>query len=409
MGEKEKNTLKRMMVIVVSVTLLTYIIYQAYMMIYKPLKTEIAYTYTAIDTVDTDVFVAREESYITNNTKGTIISVAEDGSRVAKNQEVAVVFSDSAAADTYSRLNELSASIDRYTRLAKQTDNYTFDINDLDKNIDDAVMNLADVVTHQKYQSLSNSIDNVRNQVVTRQVAVGNSFDFEKKLQQLKDEYNVLSKKSSKHKSVVSDKSGYYISGVDGYETLVDCSKISSLTVDQIFEVLQSKPKETPKGAIGKIVNEFAWYFICVVDSNSIGNLEVGDTLTVRLPYSAVNSVKATVFAINENNGDKTAVILSCNRMNSDISSLRNESAELVIDSYTGLKISSSAIRVNDKGEKGVFVQKGNLVEFRKVNIVYSDDDFVLSSTDVNGDGYVKLYDNVIIEGKDLYDGKIIK
>ena len=87
----------------------------------------------------------------------------------------------------------------------------------------------------------------------------------------------------------------------------------------------------------------------------------------------------------------------------------RTLNAELVIDSYSGLKISSSAIRVNDKGEKGVYVQNGNLVEFKKVNIIYSGDDFILSETDVGKDGYVKLYDNIIIEGKDLYDGKIIK
>jgi hypothetical protein len=95
--------------------------------------------------------------------------------------------------------------------------------------------------------------------------------------------------------------------------------------------------------------------------------------------------------------------------MNPDVASLRHETAEIVIASHTGLKIPSSALRVNDDGEKGVYVLSGNIAKFRKVNIVYSEDDFVLSRTEEGQEGYVRLYDNIITEGKDLYDGKIVK
>ena len=408
MGDKEKNVLKRFIIVAISVTILTYIVYQAYMMIYDPIKTEIAHVYTVEDTVQTEVFVARDESYITNKRSGTIISVVNDGSRVAKGQEVAVVFSDTDAAATYTRLKELEESIDRYKKLANQTDNYTFDINDLDSNIDNSVISLVDTISSDNFSQLSESINDVRNNIVTRQIATGNSVDFGKKLQQLEKEYDELSKKSSKHSTVVSNKSGYYISGTDGLEKIVDCSKVRAFTVDDIYEIFKSKPETVPEGSIGKIVNEFSWYFLCVVDSNSVGSLEVGDALTVNLPFSSVNNVHAVVYAINENTGDKAAVILTCNLMNSDISSLRHETAELVIDSYTGFRINARAVRVNDKGEKGVYVRNGNMVEFRKINIIYSGDDYVLSSTEVNKDGYVKLYDNIIVEGKDLYDGKVI-
>ncbi len=409
MSEKDKLLAKKIGVGLVVVFVFMYIIYQLYMMVYTPVETEIAYDYTIEDTVDTEVFVAREESYITNDKKGTIISVASDGSRVAKGEEVAVVFSDTAAADTYIRLNELSESIERYKRLASQSDNYTFDIDDLNDNIDTSVMELMDVISSGNFDNISYNLNDVRDQVVTRQIATGNMLDFESKLQELQAEYDELSKKSSTHSSVVATKPGYYISGVDGLEQIVDCSKVKEYTVDDIYEVLKGKVENPPEGSIGKIVTDFTWYFLCIVDSNNIGNLEVGDKITVNLPYSSVNSVKATVYAINENTGKESSVILSCNLMNSDISSLRRENAELVIDSYSGLKISSSAIRVNEDGEKGVFVQNGNLVEFKKVNIIYSGDDFILSETDVGKDGYVKLYDNIIVEGKDLYDGKIIK
>ena len=409
MGEKEKNVVKKFAIIAVALTLLTYIGYQVYKMAYSPVETEIAREYTVEDTVETDVFVARNENYITNEKDGTIISVVDDGSRVAKNQEVAVVFSDTEAADTYSRLRELETEIERYKKLSSQSDNYTFNINDLDDNIDTAAIELVNSVWKKDFTKIDEDINDVRDQIVTRQIATGNSIDFETKLESLESEYNDLSKKNSSHTSVVSDTSGYYISGTDGLEKIVDIAKIKDLSVDDIYGILKSKAEDVPDGAIGKVVTDFTWYFLCVVDSNRTGTLEAGDTITVNLPFSAVNSVKATVYAINENTGDKSALVLSCNLMNSDISSLRHETAELVIDSYTGLRVPSAAIRVNDDGEKGVFVQNGNIIEFRKLNIVYTADDYVLSNADSTDDSYVSLYDNIVTKGKDLYDGKIVK
>lgn len=409
MGESEKNVVKKFVIIAIAITLLTYIGYQVYRMAYSPVKIEIVREYTVEDTVETDVFVAREEKYITNKKEGTIISVIDDGSRVAKNQEVAVVFSDTEAADTYSRLRELETEIERYKKLSSQSDNYTFNINDLDENIDIASMDLVNSVWKKDFSAIDESINNVRDQIVTRQIATGNNIDFNTKLSALETEYKELSKKNAEHSSVVSDSSGYYISGTDGLEKIVDTAKVKNLSVDDIYGVLKSRAEDVPDGAIGKVVTDFTWYFLCVVDANRTGTLEVGDSITVNLPFSAVNSVKATVYAINENTGDKAAIILSCNLMNSDISSLRHETAELVTNSYTGLRVSATAIRVNDDGEKGVFVQNGNIIEFKKLNIIYTSDDYVLSSADSADDSFVRLYDNVVTEGKDLYDGKIVK
>lgn len=124
------------------------------------------------------------------------------------------------------------------------------------------------------------------------------------------------------------------------------------------------------------------------------------------MPTSSVSSVPAKVAAMNTS-GNKTAVILSSNWMNSSIAALRKESAELVMHSYTGLKVNVDAVDVNDKGEKGVYIKSGNMARFRKLDIIYSTDKYVISREHETGN-YVSLYDNVIIGGNGLYDGKII-
>ncbi|NLL63794.1 MAG: hypothetical protein GX241_06125 [Ruminococcaceae bacterium] len=409
MNAKEKRLVKSLGLLALGLLAIAYVVYQIFMLAYTPIETEVALEYTVEDVLETETFIARNETYIINDKTGTIISVVDDGSRVAKGQEVAIIFTDDLAADNYLKIRDLEMQIERYTRLASQSDNYTFNINDLDGYIDNAVMEYVRAVDNERFAFLSDSIDNLRDQVVTRQIATGSHFDFQTKLKELKFEYEGLKDKNTKHATVKAGQSGYYISGTDGLEQIVDCSKVEELTVDDIYSVFKAKAEKTPDGAIGKMVTEFTWYFLCVVDANRIGNLEVGDFITVNLPFSAVNTIKAKVHAINENTGDEAAVILSCNLMNSDISSLRHETAELVIDSYKGIKIPVSAIRVNERDEKGVFIQKGNIIEFRKINIIYSAKDYILSKSDANEEGYVRLYDNVITEGKDLYDGKVIK
>ena len=410
MNETQKKRLQKYGVIAVSVLLIVYIVYQAYMMIYDPVGTELAYEYTIEDTVDAEVFVARSESYINNSKKGTIISAIEDGSRVSKNQPVAYVFTDTAAADTFTELRDLEVQLERYKVLARQSDNYIFDVEDLDMYVDQEAVKLVDLVNERHFTLLDETINDFRNQVVTKQISTGSKVDFDSRLASLQVKYDTLSKKSTKHTDIVSKNSGYYIGYTDGYENVIDYKEISKIGIDDIRKALEAEPKSVPSGVIGKVVTEFTWYFLSVLEADKVASLSVGNTVTVVLPFSAVNTVEAKVYAMNENKETgEVALILSCSVMNPDAASLRHENAQFVIASHTGIKVPSSAIRVNKDGEKGVYVLSGNIAKFKKINIVYTEDDFILSQAEDGADGYVSLYDNIITEGKDLYDGKVFK
>ena len=410
MSEAQKRKLQKYGAIAVSILLIVYIVYQAYMMIYDPVETELAYEYTVEDTVEAEVFVARAESYINNSKKGTIISAVDDGSRVSKNQPVAMVFADTEAADTYLELRELETQIERYNILAKQSDNYIFDVEDLDLYIDEDALKLVNLVDERHLTLLDDTINDFRNQIVTKQIATGNNIDFKSRLESLQVKYDNLSKKSTKHTDIISKSSGYYIGYTDGYENVIDCKEISKISIDDIRKALEAEPKEVPTGVIGKVVTEFTWYFLSVLEADKVGSLTVGKTVTVVLPFSAVNTVEAKVYAMNENKETgEVALVLACDIMNNDVASLRVENAQIVTASYTGIKVPSASIRVNEDGEKGVYVQSGNIAKFKKINIVYTEDDYILSKAKDGDDGYVTLYDNIITGGKDLYDGKVIK
>ena len=93
--------------------------------------------------------------------------------------------------------------------------------------------------------------------------------------------------------------------------------------------------------------------------------------------------------------------------MNENLAGFRIEDIEIITDEYTGFKVPNSAIRTVD-GEKGVYIIRGNLMGFRKVHILYSTDKFSLVDNPENSSDFIRLYDNVVTEGVELYDNKLI-
>ncbi|MDE5916852.1 MAG: hypothetical protein K2G62_01840, partial [Oscillospiraceae bacterium] len=84
---------------------------------------------------------------------------------------------------------------------------------------------------------------------------------------------------------------------------------------------------------------------------------------------------------------------------------------------YEGIKIPRKAIRFDDVKEtvtdektgeeksvtvncKGVYVKVGEQIVFKKIDVIYEGDRFVLSSLNA-GNGYAALYDDIVVEGVD--------
>ena len=79
----------------------------------------------------------------------------------------------------------------------------------------------------------------------------------------------------------------------------------------------------------------------------------------------------------------------------------------MVKKEYDGLKVSKNALRVVDS-KRGVYVLTGMQVKFVEVNVLFSNDSYMICEKQSADDSVLRLYDEVIVKGKNLYDGKII-
>ncbi|MBO7519588.1 MAG: hypothetical protein J6T73_02315, partial [Clostridia bacterium] len=115
-----------------------------------------------------------------------------------------------------------------------------------------------------------------------------------------------------------------------------------------------------------------------------------------------------TVKCINMSKDNNTAVVIfSCQQMNSDLATMRRGPITVVNKVYRGLKLSKKDLRVVN-GVTGVYTVSGMRLKFVPVNVIYSTEDFIICEQDDKDKNPLRLYDEVVVKGRGLYDGKII-
>ena len=134
-----------------------------------------------------------------------------------------------------------------------------------------------------------------------------------------------------------------------------------------------------------------------------------GSDVSLSFSETDEESVPGEVMKIfSDDTSENNIVIIRCNRMSSDLAQMRTAQAQIQFESYTGLRVPEKAIRIQNNVQ-GVFVRIGDRVSFKQIYPIFVGEDFVLSSIDeLDTDGSLQLFDEIIVEGTDLYDGKLL-
>lgn len=407
----KNKTVKRISSIVAIVLIVgffsSYIIYHLVNRSNSEIKTEFALKETVYKTIDTKCFVIRDEEFIKSDASGTTVSFVTNGERVAQGDTVSVVFDSSEDAAAYLKSQELKKSIEHYEDLAGQANFQPLNINSLTKKINNELTDYLDAVDSRDFKGAMYSAEMFRDSVTGKQIATGKALDLSDKLAELNEELDSLNSNGLEFTEIKSDNAGYFISGADGYEKTLDFAEIDNLTVKELKKVLKSKPEKVASDVVGRTVSSFKWYIACVVDTDKTVDISSDKKIYLNFPESGIEKLPVKIHKIGERTDKETVVIFSCDEMNESLSDFRIEKIEIITDEYSGFKISNSAIRTVD-GVQGVYIVRGNLMGFRKIKIIYTNDDYSIVTAPDNVSGYIKLYDKVVTEGVDLYDNKLI-
>lgn len=359
-------------------------------------------------------FLVRDEEYINQKTTGTVVPLIKDGMRVASGDAVARVCASDEDAANVSALLEAKESLARYQEISEQTELNALDMEKLNKTIDASFTELVRTSNSGDFSELSRNIEELENKLASKQILKDGTIDLTAKFNELNSKIQTLELKSINTSDVLAPLSGYYISNLDGYENAMDYNKISDLTVSEAEKLFEKKPGDV-SGQMGKIVGSYKWYLVTIMDSKYSLLMSEGEKMKINMPYYGFKNVEVVVEKISTTQNDKVAVAFSCNMMNETYANMRTEDIELVFKEYTGYKINSSAIR-REKDEKGkevdvVYILRGDIMNARVIDIIYDAGDYVIVSEESKAtSGYrpIKRYDEVIVKGRNLSDGKSI-
>lgn len=433
-SEKDKKILA-IIAAVTGVLLVLWIVQNFYTSATGKLVTEFALNYTQVESVLVDGFAVRDEgefengknsSFLYKNSSSYYVPLVEDSANVSNNDSIAIAFSDEASAVAYRERVALREKITALKELKSQGGLSYLNVVGLNSLIYSSAVDYADSVSTGKSENLHKIADNFTQRLTTKQIATGEKLDFDAAIKEYTDEYEALKYSLGDYKRVYAPRAGYFVSNVDGYENIVSYNDVASKKLKcKSGEKFCNAEAESYDNVYGKIVGQFTWYFVFDMAASQVSSMNEGTTVYVNFPAKGISNVKMSVYDISEAKDSVITVTLRCKMMNEDLVALRKEKAEIVIKSHSGLKISQKAIVKNDEGIDGVYVLSGNYVEFSPVDIKYYGEDYVIADKyyvikkDDKGENYIdyeetdkyrsiKLYDNIVVKGKNLYDGKIV-
>lgn len=394
------------LIISVVVLIVLFVVIQFYKVTHIELKTQTATVSTVYDKVSSDALFIRDESVVKKAATGVTVSCFEDGDKINVKGNVAMQFSSSKAAANYSKYTDLTNQIKYYQTLEAQTVGQSANLETINEDIEQKVINYADGLCKNKIGDTAEDLDSV---LVRRQLIIGEDVDLLSIIENLRDKRNSYSSFSKPDKYIKTDESGVFSSYTDGYENIIDFDKAEETSIDEFKSAFSAVNKsQDVADNVGKLVTSYTWYVQTLVSTDTVKNLENGDYVNIVLKDDSSKEFKAEIVSgADVSLGQKeTLLILKLNEMDADIAKLRKAEIEIRRNEYEGIKIPSEALHVVD-GKKGVYVLIASQIKFREVNIIYSDDDYVLAEYDESNTNSIHLYDKIITQGKDLKDGKV--
>lgn len=401
--------------IAVAAAALAYLGYHFFEGFSADIETEYATLVTDSDVVPLDAYIMRSESVIfaASATSGHSVGyVFSDGTKVHGGQVVANIYTGDGSSD------EAIVDLDRRIDLLESS-NLTDGMTSSDTYVIDSKIQNYYYLIHQStllgnYSNLTKRRDELLTLINKRRILTGVTTGYSDRIESLTAERAMLSAgQDTIAESVGAPYAGYFYSTTDGYESTFSASKVESLTLAEFDKMLSSQPTRYSDRTVGKMVSDFNWYIVCETTRDSLRYFTKGYSYYVNFPYNDDISIKMTLSNIvSEVGSDRVLLVLETERIPEDFSFRRMQPVELVRSSYTGYRVPISAARLVD-GKQGVYIMIGNTIEFREIDILLEMDGYyiVAEQDPVNDPDYASklgLYDQIVVSGKNLYDGKLI-
>lgn len=379
-----------------------YIVLQLYAILGRTYQTETAISASMEDTVPLSGIAMFDAVPVSGG--GSLGYLVEDGERVTEGTVLAEIYTDPAQSTQREELDRLDRIIDLLT---KSENSVGSDLALLTAQTRTALFNLLDQLDTASYTGMSDAIDEFLLAQNRLQISTGQSSGFTATLADLQTQRAAAAAALEGLQTITADRNGYFISTAAALPLDLTEDTLKSDTAAALSERLQQEIPTTGSDLAGRIVTGFSWRFYGVCDLDTAARFDGVTSVKIRVPGKQDEALDATVTEVA---ADETAglakITLECRTINADVLRLGREDAEIVLNTYKGIRVSKRAMHIVD-GERGMYVKYGSLQRFRRIVVLFEDENYLLLDPEAE-DNEVRLYDEIIVEGPNLQDGGLV-
>ena len=383
-----------------------YIIVQCFVIFRQSYKTETAIRYTMAESVRLSGVVAFDSVDVAGG--GNLGYLVQDGERVTNGTVVAECYTNDEQGVQRERLDRLARTI---TLLTKSQNSTGSELSVLTNQTRQSLYNLLDKLDTAQYSGITDAEDAFLLAQNRMQVNTGQTEGFTQTIQVLQTEYDGIKAQLDTLQTITAATNGYF-SSVSASPTIVtDAAQLDAATPAELNELLQNGfPAADTTNCAGQIATGFSWKFYAVCDLATADRLDGISSVKISVPGKQNTPLSATVQELTRDEDAGLAkLVVSCQTVNAEILSFGVETAQIDLKTYEGIRIDKAALHIVD-GQRGVYVKYGNLQRFLKIETLYEDENYILipDNGKLGTDNEVRLYDEIIVQGTNLQDGKLL-
>lgn len=391
---------------------------------FKPdLVTTTAYAYSVDIGTEASALLVRDEQVI--STTGQYVDILlDEGEKVSKGGQIALIHASQDSLETRQTIQSLEAEIQQL-EYSLSTGTQATNSSKLDEEVISSMVAIRSLAASGDLSTLEDSALHLRTMVFQRDYSYGNTQAATQIKQLISDKQKQLdslnASLSQVSQTITSPASGCFSGEVDGFESLITPSMLSSLTMQQLNELLHKEVADPP-AALGKVVTNNTWYLATLIDQPSVEGLLEGKTYKISFSDDYYGMISMNLERLVMEN-DQTMAIFSTNTNLSDTTLLRQQTVDIIAQQVEGIRIPRQALRVNtetvtdDQGNQsqvnsyGVYTVVGTQAEWQEVKVVYSDDDsfYLVQPMDETASSRLRAGDEVILNTTNITDGMVVR
>ena len=382
-----------------------YIIVQCFVIFRRSYKTETAIKYTLAESITLDGVVAFDSVDVAGS--GDLGYLVQDGERVTNGTVVAEVYTDDSQGLQRERLDRLERTI---TLLTKSQNSTGSDLSVLTNQTKQALYNLLDKINTAQYSGITDAEDTFLLAQNRLQVSTGQTAGFADTIAALQVEYDSIKAQLDALQTITATTNGYFSSTAASPAIAADRQALDDADPATLQKMLADGFPAAATDRAGQITTGFSWKFYAVCNLDTAARFDNISSVKISVPGKQNTPLSATVeeVAPDKDNG-LAKIVLQCQTINAEVLSFGQETAQIDLKTYEGIRIDKEALHIVD-GQRGVYVKYGNLQRFLKITTLYENDSYILipENGKIGTDNEVRLYDEIIVQGTNLQDGKLL-